>query len=108
MRTLFLGRRYCVVLCAELDVPVPGLGRIIVACVAVPKGTAIVLVAVTTGITGSGRVVERGWVGVDVVGIRLAVVAITKRAASSDGVGEGLCWVLAIRVATVEAIGGGT
>ena len=86
----------------------PGLGRVVVACVAVPKGTATVLVAVTTGITGSGRVVERDWVGVEVVGIELAVVAITRRAASSDGVGEGFCWVVAVGIDATGAIGGGT
>ena len=67
----------------------PGLGRVVVAGVAVTKGTAVVVVAVTTGITGSGRVVETDWVGVEVVGMELAVVAITRRRGSSDGVGEG-------------------
>ena len=61
------------------------------------------LVAVTTGIAGSGRVVERDWVGVEVVGMELAVVAITRRPVSSDEVGEGPC-----RVGTAGAIGGGT
>ena len=86
----------------------PGFGRVVVAGVAVTKGTAIVVVAVTTGIAGSGRVVERDWVGVEVVGIELAVVAITRRAASSDGVGEGLCRVVAVAIETAGATGGGT
>ena len=67
----------------------PGLGRVVVAGVAVTKETAAVVVAVTTGIEGSGRVVERDWVGVEVVGMEHAVVAITRRSGSSDGVGEG-------------------
>ena len=65
----------------------PGLGRVVV--VAVPKGTAVIVVAVTTGITGIGRVVESVCVGVEVVGMELAVVAITRRKLSSDGVGDG-------------------
>ena len=65
------------------------------------------LVAVTTGIAGSGRVVERDWVGVEVVGMELAVVAITRRVASSDEVGEGLCRVVAVGADTAGAIGGG-
>ena len=86
----------------------PGLGRVVTAGVAVTKGTVIVAVAVTTGIAGGGRVVERDWDGVNVVGMELAVVAITRRAVSSDEVGEGLCRVIAVRVETAGAIGGGT
>ena len=67
----------------------PGLARVVLAGVAVTKGTAVVVVAVTTGIEGSGRVVGRDWVGVEVVGMDLAVVAITRRRGSSDRVGEG-------------------
>ena len=85
----------------------PGLGRVVDAGVAVARGTAIVAVAVNTGITGSGRVVERDWVGVEVVEMKLAVVAITRRAASSDGVGEGLCRVVAVGLDATGAIGGG-
>ena len=64
----------------------PGLGRVVVTGVAVTMRTAVVLVAVTTGIEGSGRVVERDWVGVEVVGMELAVVAIKRRMGSSDWV----------------------
>ena len=86
----------------------PGFGRVVDVGVAVSKGTAIVVVAVTTGITGSGRVVERDWVGVKVVGMELAVVAITRSAASSDEVGEGLCRAIAVEIDATGAIGGGT
>ena len=86
----------------------PGLDRVVVAGVAVTKGTATVVVAVTTGITGSGRVVERDLVGVEVVGMELAVVAIIRRVVSSDGVGEGFCWVVAVGIDAAGVIGGGT
>ena len=67
----------------------PGLGRVVVAGVEVTKATTVVVVSVTTGIEGSGRVVERAWAGVQVAGMALAVVANTRRRGSSDGVGEG-------------------
>ena len=86
----------------------PGLGRVVVAGVALTKGADVVVVAVTTGIEGSGRVVERHWVGVEVVGMELAVVAITRRMGSSDGVGEGSCQVAAVGIDAAGAIGGGT
>ena len=67
----------------------PGLGRVVVAKVEVTKGTTDLVVAVSNGIEGSGRVVDRDWVGVEVVGMEPAVVAITRRKLSSDGVGDG-------------------
>ena len=67
----------------------PGLARVVVTRVAATKGTPVVVVAVTTGIEGSGRVVGRAWVGVEVVEMKRPVVAITRREGSSDGVGEG-------------------
>ena len=66
------------------------------------------VVAVTTGIEGSGWLVERDWVGVEVVGMELAGVAISRRATSSDEVGEGLCRAVAVAIETAGATGGGT
>ena len=73
---------------AALELPVPGLTRVVVVGVTVTKWKAVVGVAGTTGIEGSYRVLGRDWVGVAQVLERPDLICIIRGSSSYEG-GDG-------------------